>query len=129
MAASFFTTMALHEVNPEISAEICCVASDTSDYITKALRLGQDIQYRNEVAMAIQTRKDRIFDDKQTSFEWARFLTRAMGVVVDANDLALEMEFIPETWQRDDFLETEMILEQRRWKRSGLVSKALNRTF
>ena len=34
--------MALHEVNPDITANSCCVASDVSDYIAKALHLGID---------------------------------------------------------------------------------------
>ena len=73
MASSFYTTMALHEIDPDLSASSCCVADNISDYISKALRLGQDENYRKRVSKAILARKDRIFDDRQTSFEWARF--------------------------------------------------------
>lgn len=125
MASSFYTTMALHEIDSEISASSCCVASDVSDYVSKVLRLGQDKSYRYKVSKAILARKDRIFDDRQTSFEWARFLTRALGVNVNKNDLALDMEYAPDSWQQDDFLEQEICKAQRQWKTSKLIASFL----
>ena len=103
MANSFYTAMALHEIGAELSASSYCVASDVSDYVSKVLRLGQDKSYRYKVSKAILARKDRIFDDRQTSFEWARFLTMVLGVIVDKNELLLEMEYAPDSWQQDNF--------------------------
>ena len=116
MAASFYTTMELHTVDADISAASCCVANSVSDYISKAVRLGNDRAYRDKVASAISKRSHRIWDDKQTSFEWARFLTRALGVVTSDKDLALEMDYVPETWQEDDVTELEVLRIQNRWK-------------
>ena len=121
MAANFYVTMAIHEVDPSISATSCCIANDISDYISKALRLGLDKEYRDKVMHAITARNYRLTDDAQTSFEWARFLTRAMGIVVDLDDLKQSMNYEAEVWQSDSFLEEEMNREQRRWKRSQLL--------
>ena len=126
MANSFYTTLALHEIDPDLSASSCCVADDISDYISKALRLGQDTKYRYRVSKAILARKDRIFDDRQTSFEWARFLTRAVGVVVDNEDLALHMEYAPELWQQDDILEQAICRQQHRWKMGKMRASFLS---
>ena len=125
MAASFYTTMALHEVDPDVYAYTCCIASDASDYISKAVRLGQDRIYRDKVSNAILARKRRIFSDTQTSFEWARFLTRAVGVVVDDKDLTRDMNFEPHEWQMDMQLEKDMINQQQRWKRSQMIKSIL----
>ena len=125
MAASFYTTMALHEVDPDVYAYSCCIASDVSDYISKALRLGQDVAYREKVSNAIMARNQRIFSDYQTSFEWARFLTRAVGVSVDDRDLALEMEYEPREWQEDQHLEQGIVEQQQRWRRSQMIKAVL----
>jgi len=127
MAASFFTTMALHEVSPDVAASACCVASNVLDYVSKAVRLGQDKEYRDKVASVISQRSHRIWDDKQTSFEWARFLTRALGVVVEAHELSIEMKYTPESWQEDEILAREYEREQDRWRKSTSVSEALDR--
>jgi hypothetical protein len=126
MAASFYTTMAIHEIDPDVYAYSCCIASDVSDYISKALRLGQDTTYREKVSKAIMARNQRIFSDDQISFEWARFLTRAVGVVVDDKDLALEMEYEPQEWQEDQHLEQGITDQQRLWRRSQLMKSVLN---
>ena len=126
MAASFYTTMALHEVDPDVYAYTCCIANDASDYISKALRLGQDRIYRDKVSNAILARRSRIFSDAQTSFEWARFLVRAVGVVVDDADLARDMNFEPNEWQMDMRLEKDIIEQQQRWKRSQLIKSILH---
>ena len=44
------------------------------------------------------------------------FLSRALGVVVDNKDLALDMEYVPESWQKEDVLEQDICRQQRRWK-------------
>jgi len=127
MASTFFTTMGLHEVDPDVSATSCCVASDLADYVAKAVRLGQDAHYRAKVANAISLRNYRIFNDAQTSFEWARFLCRAMGVVINNDDLAKEMEYIPEPWQQNEFTAAEFLIHQERWKRAASIESILHR--
>eukprot|EP01083_Nonionella_stella_P021959 60742_1 len=95
MAATFYATMALEEIYPEaavaVAAHICCVGNDISDYIVKALRLGMDQEYRAHVVSAIRSRKHRIHADTEISFEWARFLTRAIGVFVGDEELAVSL--------------------------------------
>jgi len=118
--------MALHEIDSEISAWSCCVASDVSDYVSKVLRLGKDVNYRDKVSNAILARNERIFDDKQVSFEWARFLTRAVGMVLDEKTLAIDMAYTPNAWQKNEFVEHETCREQRRWKRSKIVESFLS---
>lgn len=118
MAATFYATMALEEIDPEAAANICCVGNDISDYIVKALRLGTDQEYRKKVVSAIRSRKHRIHADTEISFEWARFLTRAMGVFVGDDELALEMGFARKSWQTKNFHDKVLRSSQARWKRT-----------
>ena len=121
LASTFYSTMALHEIDdPSVKSSICCIASDIGDYISKCLRLGMDLDYRNRVASAIDARKHRIFNDAETSFEWARFLSRAMGVSIKDEDLALEMKFVREEWQTPEFHQNLMCDQQRRWRRAKM---------
>jgi hypothetical protein len=120
MASTFYSTLALHEIDPGVKSSICCVASSIGDYISKSLRLGMDSAYRNRVASAIDVRKERIFNDVETSFEWARFLSRAMGVTVRDDDLALEMKFVREEWQTPEFHQNLMSDQQSIWKRAKM---------
>ena len=121
LAQTFYTTMELHLVDPEVAASRCCVASSVSDYVSKALRLGLDKEYRHEVAGAILKRRHRIFDDEQTSYEWARFLTRANGLVFSNEELAIDMKYRPESWQSEESLSKQILAEQRSWKKSKLL--------
>ena len=123
LASTFYTTMALHEIDMDVSSSKCCVASDEIDFIQKALKLGRDSTYRQKVSNAIKKRNHRIFDDIQTSFEWARFLTRALGVVIDDNELALKMKYHPKSWQEDSFVQDAFVKMQQRWKRSSMRTK------
>lgn len=123
LASTFYTTMALHEIENEVASSVCCVASDETDYIQKTVNLGRDKSYRQRVSSAIRKQNCRIYDDTQTSFEWARFLTRVLGLVVNDDELALEMKYHPEPWQKDSFLEDEFIKMQKRWKRSKVRMK------
>jgi len=127
MAQNFFITMALHEIDENVAATACCVASDPSDYISKVIRLGKDRKYRAKVSHAISQRKNRIFDDDQVAFEWARFLCRALGIRINTEDLAQRMNYNPEYWQRDTVLNEEMIRLQRHWKRSSLLEHVIRR--
>mmetsp|Transcript_25961 Transcript_25961/g.31411 ORF Transcript_25961/g.31411 Transcript_25961/m.31411 type:complete len:168 (-) Transcript_25961:281-784(-) len=121
MAANFLTTMELHTIDPLVAASSCCVASSVADYVSKALRLGNDATYRDKVASAIKERSYRIWNDFQTSFEWARFLVRALGVSgVNDDELAIEMGYEPEAWQEDEATAKEIVKEQKRWRLSQL---------
>lgn len=120
--------MALHEISQDVAASICCVSTDYLDYISKALKLGRDKPYRQKVSSAIKQRNHRIYDDSQTAFEWARFLCRALGVVLDntAKDIvAGEMNYIPEAWQEDSFVQNEFIKMQQKWKSARLEQALL----
>ena len=57
MASVFFKAMALGEVDPDTSS--CCIANSVSDYVTKALRLASDQDYRSRVVHAIREQSDR----------------------------------------------------------------------
>ena len=89
-----------------------------SDYVAKALRLGNDKAYRDKVGAAIFERAPRIGDDKQVNFEWLRFLWRVLDIEeVDADQL-MEMagwERI-ENWQTDEFNNKLIQQQQQRWK-------------
>lgn len=120
LAETFYASMAMHEIDSEVAASKCCVANDIGDYISKVLRLGTDPQYRNRVASAIHKRKSRIYDDRETSFEWALFLTRSLGVSITREELALEMEFSPTDWQTEQFHQKVIQSQQSRWKRKKI---------
>lgn len=126
LASTFYATMALHEIDPEVKSTTCCVASDIGDYVSKVLRLGLDDEYRSRVANAIQQRKHRIYDDQETSFEWARFLTRALGVRVTDKDLARQMDYSPQSWQKAEFHSEIMLDQQRRWRRAKMEAHILS---
>ena len=100
--------MALHEVDPFVASSLFCISSEVTDYVSKAVRLGTDGEYRTRVASAIRQRKHRIYDDAETSFEWARFLARATGVRVTPEELALE----------EEFHRGVIRMQQKRWKRA-----------
>lgn len=127
--------MALHELDPSISSNTCCIANSILDYVTKAVILGQNKTFNELVSNAIEKRKYRIYDDEQTSFEWARFLSRALGVVqlFDLKDfdakieggnldqfLSKEMDYAPDVWQEDWFVQEEIIKIQEKWRDSKM---------
>ena len=149
LASTFYSTMALHELHPSLLSSICCEADSMLDYITKAVNLGQNKTYNKLVSNGIEQRKHRIYNDEQTSFEWSRFLCRALGVthlfnmeegedkvgkksstsesennVVD-KFLMREMEYMPKKWQEDWFVQDEMIQIQKRWRISKMEEAAL----
>ncbi len=120
MAETFYASMAMHEIDTEVAAWKCCVASDIGDYVSKAIRLGTDPQYRSRVSSAINQRKDRIYDDRETSFEWSLFLTRVLGVSISREELALEMNYSPALWQTESFHQKVTRSQQARWRRRKL---------
>ena len=83
--------------------------------------MGNDKAYRDKVIHTIVARRYRLVDDHQTAFEWARFLTRALGIVIDPQDLANEMNYVPEKNQQEEFLAKEIISAQLQWKKSQIL--------
>lgn len=126
LASTLYATMALHEIDTGVKSTTCCIASDIGDYISKVLRLGLDTEYRNRVANAIQLRKHRIYDDQETSFEWARFLTRALGVRITDEDLSRQMDYVPQSWQKAEFHSEIILDQQRRWRRAKIEAHILS---
>ena len=122
MAAVFIKSMTLEELDPDLGS--CCIASSPSDYVTKAIRLASDDDYRSRVAKAIQQRSDRIFDDKSVSFEWGRLLTRALQVRISDEEIRANVGFVPHARHQDEYMSKAIEDEQARWRRSvGLAQK------
>jgi hypothetical protein len=55
------------------------VAKDRDDYVSKALKLGQDAALRTRVAKGIQANSHKLWNDLQTVYEWAAFLSTVTG--------------------------------------------------
>ena len=117
MAAGFYETMKIHEVTEDnISHHECCVATSVNDYVNKALRLGNDDSYREKVSRGIKKRAERIVDDKQTNFEWLRFLFRVTATTIDDKVLAQLTHYKEKDYQTDAFTQEIIVEQQIRWK-------------
>ena len=125
MAASFIRSMALEEIDPDAAS--CCIANSVSDYVTKAIRMASDQDYRARVVHAIQQRRNRIFDDKMVSYEWARLLTRALHIRISDEELKLHVGFVSdEKRHQDEYISNEVEKEQARWKKNVVLGRILN---
>ena len=120
MAASFIRSMALGEVDQDV--ESCCTANSVSDYVTKAMRIASDDEYRSKVVHAIQQRSDWIFNEKMVSYEWGRLLTRALGVAISDDDLKSYVGFVPEERHQEAYISKAVEDEQVRWRNSVLIA-------
>ena len=120
MAAVFLRFMDLHEVDPDAGS--CCLASSTSDYVAKAIRLASDESYRERVTKAFQERRDRIFDGNFIALEWGKLLTRALGIKAIEEDLISQMEFERKPYQQDGYFANKVEEEQSRWAQSVRLS-------
>jgi predicted O-linked N-acetylglucosamine transferase (SPINDLY family) len=120
MAAVFLRFMDLHEIDSD--AATCCIANSISDYVSKAIRLASNENYRFRVSRAIQQRRTRIFDDNFIALEWGRLLTRALGINATEEDLLSEMTFQREVYHQDDYFAKKVNDEQFRWRRSVVLS-------
>ena len=118
MSLTFLKSMALEELEGDVGA--CCIASSVSDYVSKALRLGNDMRYRNQVAAAFKARSHRIYDNKRIAFEWARFLTRALEIPVVNGDLG---RMVGLKWEEQDSPPSYGLIEeeQNRWRRNQIL--------
>jgi hypothetical protein len=120
MAAVFLRFMDLHEIDSD--AATCCIANSISDYVSKAIRLASNENYRFRVSRAIQQRRTRIFDDNFIALEWGRLLTRALGINATEEDLLSKMRFQREVYHQDDYFAKKVNDEQLRWRRSVMLS-------
>ena len=59
------------------------LAANVSEYVAIAARLGEDAAFRDAARRRICERKHRLFDDDAAVGEWASFLERAVGELVD----------------------------------------------
>ena len=123
MASVFIKAMELGDI--EIEAASCCIANSVSDYVTKAMRLASDKEYRTRVVSAIRERSDRIFDEKMISLEWGRLLTRSLEMRVSDSVLRSHIGFIPERRHRDAYISKAVEDEQTRWRKSVLLGDVL----
>ena len=123
MASVFFKAMALGEVDPDTAS--CCIANSVSDYVTKALRLASDQDYRSRVVHAIREQSDRTFDEKQISVEWGKLLTRAIGIRISEEELMSHIGFVPEDRHHEVYVSKMVEDEQLRWRNSVLLGNIL----
>lgn len=123
MASVFIKNMDLGAVDPDAAA--CCIASCVSDYVTKAVRLASDQEYRSMVANTIKKRGDRIFNDKMVAFEWGKLLTRALGIRINDEDLKTHIDFVPEERHQESWTSKAVEDEQTRWQKSAVLSGML----
>ncbi len=56
-----------------------CVARNRDSYVTLALTLGSDTDLRRRVASAIRDKSHTLWNDMQTVYEWAAFLSSVSG--------------------------------------------------
>ncbi|CAM9689090.1 unnamed protein product [Phaeothamnion confervicola] len=63
----------------DVVAPECCCAGSAAEYVSLAARLGLDADYRESVAVLIRERAPRLWARREVVYEWARFLTLALG--------------------------------------------------
>jgi len=123
MASVFIKAMKLGDIDPDAAS--CCIANSVSDYVTKALRLASDLDYRARVVDAIRKRSDRIFNDKMISVEWGKLLTRALDIRISDEELMLQVGFEPEARHQKAYISKMVEDEQFRWRKSVLLGEIL----
>jgi len=123
MASVFIKAMKLGYIDPDAAS--CCIANSVSDYVTKALRLASDLDYRARVVDAIRERSDRIINDKMISVEWGKLLTRALDIRISDKELMLQVGFEPEARHQEAYISKMVEDEQFRWRKSVLLGEIL----
>ena len=119
----FIKAMKLGDIDPDAAS--CCIANSVSDYVTKALRLASDLDYRARVVDAIRERSDRIFNDKMISVEWGKLLTRALDIRISDEELMLQVGFEPEARHQEAYISKMVEDEQFRWRKGVLLGEIL----
>ena len=123
MASVFIKALDLGEADPDAAS--CCIASSVSDYVSKALRLASDTNYRTLVVDAIQQRSDRIFNEKMIGVEWGKLLTRALGIRMNEEEIRSQVGFVPEQRHYEAYLSKAVEDEQLRWRKSVMLGNIL----
>ena len=123
MASVFIKALDLGEADPDAAS--CCIASSVSDYVSKALRLASDTNYRTLVVNAIQQRSDRIFNEKMIGVEWGKLLTRALGIRMNEEEIRSQVGFVPEQRHYEAYISKAVEDEQLRWRKSVMLGNIL----
>jgi protein O-GlcNAc transferase len=119
MTSTLVRAMFADQVPNDIA--MCCIADGVSDYVSKALRLTSDLQFRNRVSAAIQERSHRIFNNKSVSLEWGKFLTRALEQKISDQELEYEIGFGDEDRHYRSFSAKAIENDQHRWRKSVML--------
>lgn len=117
MSSTLIRAMFAGEDVPDDVAN-CCIASSVSEYVSKALRLTSDLQFRSKVSAAIQQHSHRIFDNKSVSLEWGKFLSRALEQRISDQELEYEIGFGSEDKHYQTFSSEAIENDQRSWRES-----------
>ena len=112
---------AMFSENTPDDISMCCIANSVSEYVSKALRLTSDLQFRNRVSAAIQQRSPRVFNNKSVSLEWAKFLTRALEQRISNQELEYEIGFGDADRHYQSFSAKAIENDQHRWRESVML--------
>jgi len=121
MTGTILRAMFADDVPNDIA--MCCIANSVSEYVSKALRLTSDQQFRNQVIAAIQKTKNRIFNNKSVSLEWAKFLSRALEQRISDQELEYEIGFGEGDKHYRSFTAKAIEKDQRDWRESVMLGR------
>ena len=105
---------------------MCCSANSVSDYVSKALRLTSDHQFRRRVSASIQKHAHRIFSNKSVSLNWAKFMTRALELRMSDHELEYEIGMSEKDKHYRSFSAKALENNQRRWSNSVMLGHRPN---
>eukprot|EP00984_Skeletonema_dohrnii_P011710 scaffold4693_cov113-Skeletonema_dohrnii-CCMP3373.AAC.3 len=119
MSSTLIRAMFSDDTPDDIS--MCCIANSVSEYVSKAMRLTSDLQFRSRVSAAIQQRSTRVFNNKSVSLEWAKFLTRALEQRISDQELDYEIGFGDEDRHYQSFSAKAIENDQQLWRESVML--------
>ena len=119
MTSALLRAMFADDVPNDIA--MCCIANSISEYVSKALRLTSDLQFRSQVSAAIQKQSHRIFNNKSVSLEWAKFLSRALEQRISDQELEYEIGFGDKDKHYRSFSAKTIEKDQRDWRESVML--------
>ncbi len=121
MSSALIRAMFADDVPNDVA--MCCIANSVSEYVSKALRLTSDVQFRSQVSAAIQKHSHRIFSNKSVSLEWAKFLSRALEQRISDQELEYEIGFGEEDKHYRSFTAKAIEKDQRDWRESIMLGR------
>ncbi|KAL7499347.1 LOW QUALITY PROTEIN: hypothetical protein ACHAWT_008262 [Skeletonema menzelii] len=119
MTSTLIRSMFAYDVPDDVAN--CCIANSVSEYVSKALRLTSDLQFRRQVSAAIQRHSHRIFDNKSVSLEWGKLLTRALEQRISDQELEYEIGLGDEDKHYRTFSSKAIENDQRSWRESIML--------